>query len=388
MQETSLKHSRTIILSSKNSQAFDGQSIYATYVHINLWQTSSKLKQTFYILIMANKKLTRVLSIDGGGIRGVLPGQIMVSIEKKLQEKTNNPKTRLADYFDLMAGTSTGGILCAIYLTPDENGRPKYSAEEAVNLYLENGGDIFKKKFFSLGGITDEKYPSAPMEDALKKYLGDVKLSEMLKECLITSYDIERSNPYFFKRYKAMENEGYDFFMRDVARSTSAAPTYFEPNHATSFAGVKYALIDGGVYVNNPTLCAYAATRKLDFGEEKIKPTASEMMLVSIGTGSTKYSYEYEKAKGWGAIGWIKPLIDIMMKGVAQTVDYQLRQIFDAVGKPDQYHRIEPKIIHAESGMDNAKEENLINLKADGTEAALDNEEKIDKVVDMLIANA
>ncbi|EAY28636.1 patatin-like phospholipase family protein [Microscilla marina] len=337
---------------------------------------------------MANKKLTRVLSIDGGGIRGVLPGQIMVAIEQQLQKKTNNPEARLADYFDLMAGTSTGGILCAIYLTPDESGRPKYTAEQAVNLYLENGGDIFKKKMFSFGGITNEKYPSAPMEEALEKYLGNAKLSEMIKECLITSYDIERSNPHFFKRHKAIDNKGYDFYMRDVARSTSAAPTYFEPNHATSFAEVKYALIDGGVYVNNPTLCAYAATRKLDFGEDKIKPTASEMMMVSIGTGSTKYSYEYEKAKDWGAIGWIKPLIDIMMKGVSQTVDYQLKQIFDAVGKPDQYYRIEPKLVHAVSGMDNAGKENLINLRADGSESALDNEDKINKIVDMLIANA
>ncbi|HAS46661.1 MAG TPA: patatin, partial [Microscillaceae bacterium] len=293
----------------------------------------------------------------------------------------------LADYFDLMAGTSTGGILCCIYLTPGDDGRPKFTAEDAVNLYLENGGDIFSKKFFSLG-ITDEKYPSKPMEAALERYLGDVKLSEMLRECLITSYDIERGTPHFFKSGKAKDIEGYDFLMRDVARSTSAAPTYFEPNMATSLAGVKYALVDGGVYINNPTLSAYAAARQLDFGPDKIKPAAAEMMLVSIGTGSSKDSYPYEKAKGWGAIGWIKPLIDIMMKGVAQTVNYQLHQIFDAVGKPDQYIRIEPQLVHAESSMDNAKEENLTNLKADGTESALNHEAEIDKVVKMLIENS
>ena len=76
-----------------------------------------------------------------------------------------------------------------------------------------------------------------------------------------------------------------------------------------------------------------------------------------------------------------------MMKGVAQTVDYQLRQIFDAVEKPDQYIRIEPQIIHAKSSMDDASKENLINLKADGSESALENEDKINRIVDMLIAN-
>lgn len=337
---------------------------------------------------MANKKLTRILSIDGGGIRGILPGQIMMALEKKLQTKTNDPNTRLADYFDIMSGTSTGGMLCCIYLVAGEDGRPKFSAEDAVQLYLENGAAIFNEKFFSLGGIRDEKYPSKPIESILQKYLGKATLSDMLKECLITSYDIERGNPHFFKRHKARKNEGRNFPMWQVARSTSAAPTYFEPNMATSLAGVKYALIDGGVFVNNPALCAYAEARELDFGPDKQKPTASEMMIVSIGTGSTKDSYPYRKAKDWGAIGWIKPLIDIMMKGVAQTVDYQLKQIFDAVSKPDQYFRIEPNLIHAKSSMDDASKDNLINLKADGTESALSSDAELEKIADMLIANA
>lgn len=335
---------------------------------------------------MANKKLTRILSIDGGGIRGVLPGQVMVELEKRLQEKAGE-EVRLADYFDMMAGTSTGGILCALYLTPDENGRPKYTAQEAVNLYMDNGEAIFKKKFFNLGGLSDEKYPAAPMEAALKQYLGDNKLSDMLRECLITSYDIENSSPYFFKRSKAREHEGYDFLMHEVARSTSAAPTYFEPNIATSFAGVDYALIDGGVYINNPSLSAYAAARKLEFGEDRVKPTASEMLIVSVGTGSTKHPYKYKDAKSWGAIGWIKPLIDIMMKGVAQTVDYQLKQIFDSVDKHEQYVRLKPEVHKAESSMDNASQENLSKLSQDGIDSALDFADELDRVADLLIKN-
>ena len=85
---------------------------------------------------MSNQKLIRILSIDGGGIRGILPAQILVALERKLQEKTKNPKVKIADYFDLIAGTSTGGILACAYLMPDKNdiARPRYSAAEAVEV--------------------------------------------------------------------------------------------------------------------------------------------------------------------------------------------------------------------------------------------------------------
>lgn len=78
----------------------------------------------------------RILSIDGGGIRGILPGLILVCLEEKLKIKSGNPNARLGDFFDLVAGTSTGAILSAAYLCPNDKGKPKFSAQEAVNFYL------------------------------------------------------------------------------------------------------------------------------------------------------------------------------------------------------------------------------------------------------------
>ena len=223
------------------------------------------------------------------------------------------------------------------------------------------------------------------MENALSNYLGATRLSDLLKECLITSYDIERGHPLFFKRHRALHNPGYDFLVKDIARSTSAAPTYFQPHVATSLDEVNFALIDGGVFVNNPALCAYSEARILNFGSAQPTENASNMLIVSVGTGSTRNSYQFKKAKKWGAIHWVKPLLDIMMKGVAQTVDYQLRQIFDAAGVPNQYQRIEPQLVHGSSQMDNAQAKNLQNLKADGNESALNQEGQIDYIADLLI---
>lgn len=148
-------------------------------------------------------KKIRILSIDGGGIRGILPGIVLTQIEKKLQKKTGDSNIRLSDMFDFMAGTSTGGILSLAYLTPNEDNRPKLSAQDAVNIYLDRRDKIFDvsawQKIKSGKGILDEKYNASELEEALEDTFGDLKLSNLLKPCIITSYDIRNGKPHFFK---------------------------------------------------------------------------------------------------------------------------------------------------------------------------------------------
>jgi patatin-like phospholipase/acyl hydrolase len=342
-------------------------------------------------------ELLRILSIDGGGIRGVLPGQVMVALEQKLQRKSNNPDARIADYFDLFAGTSTGGILTCLYLCPDDKipARPRFSAKDAVDLYLKNGGSIFKNdlrhRLYSTGGFSEEKYPSAAIERLLKEYFGDTKLSELLKPCLITSYDIHKRSTHFFTQHDAKEKEGYDYLVRDVTRATSAAPTYFEPARATSLSGVSYPLVDGGVFANNPAMCAYAEARhqdqfKREDGSKNV--TATDMFILSIGTGSVKKSYDYNKAIGWGALGWIEPVLDIMMSGASDTIDFQLRQIFDAIDKENNYIRIDPEMGEADTEMDNASPENLQALKEAGIATAEKYEDELERVADFLVKSS
>ncbi|MEZ5196243.1 MAG: patatin-like phospholipase family protein [Bacteroidales bacterium] len=337
-------------------------------------------------------KLTRILSIDGGGIRGIIPGQILVHLEKKLQELDKNPKARIADYFDMIAGTSTGGILTCIYLCPDEKDpkRPRFSADDAVDLYFERGDEIFDisllQKIKSGAGLLDEKYAADELEEALNDYMKDLKLSELIKPCLVTSYDIRRRKAHFFTQHDT-KGGAQDFYVRDVARATSAAPTYFEVARAKSMTNIHYPLIDGGVFVNNPAMCAYAEARKVNFGKLKNKPTAGNMFILSLGTGNIDTPYYYKNAKDWGVVEWLKPLLDIMMSAVSETVDYQLRQIYDAVGKPNQYIRIEPELGNASSAMDNAEKENLFALKEAGNEAAEKHKDNLEYIAKTLIAN-
>ena len=136
---------------------------------------------------MSNKPV-RILSIDGGGIRGILPGQILTNLE----ELTGK---RVWEMFDMVAGTSTGGILACALLCPEDatsnSPKPKFTAQEATDLYLERGDDIFDvsifKRIFSVGGIADEKYNADELEETLEQYLGDVWLSSLLRPCLMRS---------------------------------------------------------------------------------------------------------------------------------------------------------------------------------------------------------
>jgi patatin-like phospholipase/acyl hydrolase len=333
---------------------------------------------------MDSSKYFKVLSIDGGGIRGIIPGQVLVSIEKKLQEKTNNPNARIADYFDMIAGTSTGGILTIAHLCPHdgEKNRPKFNAQEVVDIYLEKGGKIFSASWWSkkIGKFFDEEYSAKELENVLKEKFGDIKLSQLIKPCLITSYDIKRRKGHFFTQHNAVNDSSYDFYVKDIARATSAAPTYFECANVSSLTGVYYPLIDGGVFVNNPTLCAYAEVRK------KFNKTAKEMAILSLGTGFVRKPYDYNKAKNWGAAEWLKPLIDIMMSGVADVVDYQIKQMYDAVKAPEQYLRINTEIpIDVSSEMDDVSEKNLQALKALGIETAEKNSDVINNFIENFI---
>ena len=332
--------------------------------------------------------MKKILSIDGGGIRGIVPGQVLIALESKLQQRTQNPKARLADYFDFFAGTSTGAILTCIYLCPTANDstRARFSAEEAVALYLEYGDDIFDVSFWqrvrTQDGVTDEKYEADELEKRLKQYMDDLKLSQLLKPCLITAYDIEKRVEFFFTQHDALSRgAGYDFLVRDVARATSAAPTYFEAAKIKALDGRAYPLIDGGMFMNNPALGAYSEVRN-----GTGNPTTEDMFVVSLGTGSSNRSYDYDEAKDWGAIGWVKPVIDIMMSGASATTNYHLDKIFSASGRRNQYIRIQPDGMgNANSDIDDASAENLRALAELGTTTAQQNDAELNRIADVLL---
>jgi len=334
-------------------------------------------------------KIIRILSIDGGGIRGVLAGSILVALESKLQQISGNQDARLVDYFDLVAGTSTGGILACLYMTPNiESGRPRYSTRDAVDFYLKHGPEIFHipvgHRLRTVGGLRDEKYPAATLERVLNEYFGDLRMQDLLRPSLLTSYDIQRRRAFFLTQHDAIRTDAKDFLVADATRATSAAPTYFEAVEIASATGVRYPLIDGGVFANNPSLCAYAEART-HFGAK-----AAEMAILSIGTGSVATPYHHEEAKDWGVVEWMAPLIDIIRTGVSETVHYECKLAFEAVGFPDHYLRLDVDMAQLRPGastkMDDVTPANLRSLEELGVEAAERADKRLTAFAEMLIA--
>ena len=311
--------------------------------------------------------MIRVLSIDGGGIRGIIPAILLAELERA----TGRP---VADTFDLVAGTSTGGILALALTMKGEDGRPRWSADEMIGLYEEQGPNIFDRSVWdrirSVEGLLDEKYPPEGMETAFAAYLGDARLSEALTEVLVTAYEIEQRTTFFFKSAKARADERDDFPIREAAQATSAAPTYFEPVQIERGHGrPDLALVDGGVFANNPAMCAYAEALK-DEGDD-------EITLLSLGTGELTRALPYEDAKDWGLAEWAKPIIDVVFDGVSDATDHHLEQI---LGR-EHYFRFQTRLDRARDDMDDASEGNLHLLKQEAEELLRDERDRFDAVV-------
>lgn len=302
----------------------------------------------------------KVLAIDGGGIRGVIPGAILDHLEQKLGRP-------IADMFDLIVGTSTGGILAAGLTVPKGNGQPKLSAADMLKLYAERGDEIFSRSFWdgltSLNGLSDELYSEKPLEKLLKAYLGDAKLTDCIKPVVITSYDIERREPYFFKTTRARESRDRNHLLRDVARATSAAPTYFSPAPVKSLAArpTRRVLVDGGVFVNNPGLVGYIEAAAMGHAP-------GDIMVMSLGTGVATRPVPYEKAKDWGALGWVRPIISVMMDGQADSADYHLRMLLPGKNARQRYFRFDTELDLALDDLDAANSGNIAALKSEAAQ--------------------
>jgi len=322
--------------------------------------------------------MLNILSIDGGGIRGVIPAALLTHIEAEAGKP-------IAEMFDLIVGTSTGGILAAGLAVEGAGGKPKYSAADLLDLYVKQGHDIFHRSFWkgitSVGGLADEQYDQGPLEKLLKKYFGKATLEDCLKPVVLTSYDIERREPYFLKTSRAEESDDRNHLLRDAVRATSAAPTYFEPAVVKSLAKqpTSRVLVDGGVFVNNPALCAYveAVNHGADSGKVRV---------VSLGTGVHTRKIPYDDAKDWGALGWVRPIISVMMDGQADSADFHLRLLLPdaSKGAKQRYFRFDTELELALDDLDAANASNIAALRAEAAQIVAAQKVELDRLLELL----
>ncbi|KAK8706688.1 hypothetical protein V6N13_057767 [Hibiscus sabdariffa] len=323
----------------------------------------------------ANRMVT-VLSIDGGGVRGIIPGTILAVLESLLQD-LDGPDARIADYFDVVAGTSTGGLISGILAAPNGENRPKFRATEINNFYYEYGPLIFPPdKRPPVAGFPPGRpvFDGVALRDAANELLQDITVSNTVTNVVIPTFDIKRLTPVIFSTNDAKSDVSSNARLADVCVGTASVPIYlpahyFETHHADGRVRT-FDIIDGGIAAANPTVVAMDSISKemLELKKGDPEPLDYKTLLVlSLGCGEAQFEEKYsaEIVNRWGLLLWLSPLLESLFAASFDMVDFHTAARFKTFQSEKNYLRIQETGLTGDAvAMDLATKENLDNLVA------------------------
>lgn len=349
---------------------------------------------------------TIILAIDGGGIKGVIPATFIRHIESSL----GKPSYQL---FDIIGGTSTGGIIAAALTTPRENTGKPYAASELVDIYLKDGNQIFLAQRCEIAQCATyyaDNGSGSGIEPYMRKMYGyDVSLvisrnsmqslpGNRVKHMFTTSYIVNNSQnkvsppvrgrnfgPYLFNWFDAVNRPATDnYAVWEAARGTSAAPTYFPIAHVgggvlpRSSAANKW-VVDGGTMSNNPAV--WGVTEALRTG---MALRLEDIIVISLGTGiyeggagvginSNAVKDIVPEDGNWSTLPWMVEKLDdlegadhrrgALMSNILEAVQSATNSQLTALKQVGlKYFRLEPKLTYSQSQMDNIDPNNIQSL--------------------------
>lgn len=287
----------------------------------------------------------RILSLDGGGIKGTFTAAFLAVIEKQIGAPIGN-------YFDLIVGTSTGGII-ALGLGA------QLSVTDILAFYEEDGPKIFGKQslFNSILSYFRPKFGHADLDKCLQNRFKGKRLGESTTRLVVPSFDLERGKIHLFKTAHLPKYEtDYQIAMSTIAAATAAAPTYFPtfktPNGAS--------LIDGGLWANNPILVGVIeAIANLDWPRDQIK-------VLSIGTTQSPLNIREDQRWWRGKFFWAKRSPDVFLTGQSDGAIAMTERLIGATN----VRRINPVVPSKRYDLDKVDE--LQSLRALGENMARD----------------
>ncbi|XP_027906065.1 patatin-like protein 1 [Vigna unguiculata] len=312
-----------------------------------------------------------VLSIDGGGIRGIIPATVLVYLDNALKAK--DPTSSLADYFDVISGTSTGGIMTLMLVTPNssEPNRPLFTPSQVVQFYKRYGPDIFRPRSI-LDPIKCPKYDGVFLRDIARQILNDTRLDQTLTNVVIPTFNENTIHPLIFSNYKLKTESYLNAKLSDIGLGTSAAPTYF-PSHEFQNDGVQFDLADGVLAANNPAFVAVSEVLQHNGGKE--------ILLLSIGTGIPKAKEKLGDIFDDACQAlWLNTHKEVFTEAMFRTdmTHYYLASIFPGLSPADNYLRIEEyNLDPSMEGIDDASKRNMDNLEKVGKDLLLQKVKRI-----------
>lgn len=291
----------------------------------------------------------RILSIDGGGIRGVVPSLWLAHLEQGLAAHHAGP---VAEQFDLLVGNSTGALVVAGLAAGK---RPA----ELAHLYEEASRAIFpdtpkrvmsRARRIASQGLSAPKFDGRGLDRVLHLVFGEMTLGQLQRPVMLLAFDTIARAPVFFRSYAP---EHRDVPVWEALRGSAAAPGYF-PAHPMRIGERELAVIDGGVVANNPALCAIAEALRFD---DSISDPR-QLLLLSMGTGRHAYPISAHDAMSWGAMQWAMPLLDVVFDAASDNNDEIARLL---VG--DGYTRMQLKLEAGSQFLDDASSDNIQHLR-------------------------
>lgn len=296
-----------------------------------------------------------VLCIDGGGggLRALLAGRALAHLETALQRASGNPDARVADYFDLAAGTGAGGVFAAMLFSTHSRGAPLFRAEDTWRLVADHAPGLFRRPSTSTSLFRRAKKrplaaPTAALSVAMRAAFGEeLTLRDTIKPVLISCYDLRSSAPLLFSRADALESRSYDFRLCDVGRAAWSEPGRFEPAEVASVDGATAcAAVDGGPTMGSPA--AAAITHVLHNKHEfPFVRGVEDLLVLSVGgcSGSAagaSADADVARMRRWGPKEWARPIARIAADGAADLVDHAVARAFGQ-GHSSNYLRIQAK---------------------------------------------
>lgn len=339
-----------------------------------------------------SKRVFTVLAIDGGGVKGIIPARVLQEIE----ERTGKP---VCELFDLVAGTSTGAIVAGGMITPsdDDPKKPKYSAKDILQTYIDHAEKIFPEKKFrdfldmmpGTNGFYDGKY----FEKVLEDYFGDTKFKDTLTHLMMAGADMKNFEPvwmhYFLDRKKSVPQRWESLKVKDAIRASASAPTFFEakyiythPNKHAPDAAERHAMLDGSLFASTIARRAYTQAKKL-------APPDAEIVIVHLGTGMSEASLTPDEMNKKNQLDWVRSHQGISILGAsfeltAKDIENDLREeLGDNLYRLNRmFNKENPE--NPDTRLDNSRASNLKKLIKFAEDMIEENDETLDRLCEIL----
>lgn len=303
----------------------------------------------------------RILSIDGGGLRGVIAVRILKKIEEYINSKQPishiphfQPNIKITDKLNLIAGTSTGALLACAMTVPKPDVRipkPKFTLDEISKIYEDRGKEIFPNNWWEAPyrwgkSLIMPQFSTKGLEEVLKDSLGDHNLSDGIVNLFIPSFNLKTNSPLIFTSRKAWEDSNFTVSMYHACRASSAAPSFLKP-YEFKYNQQDVLCIDGGVFMNNPSMNAIAEVLKHRDHYKIDESNIKDIFLLSISTGKhNKQEVGFSAKHFGGKLIWASPVTKIMMSGQSSATNYSAKQALNINGSTVNYYRIEIDLLN------------------------------------------